>query len=152
MLQELSKSSQPRFENPGGSGGFNQAGDADGQAGLDVHALGQGQWEADARSHAQPVVDQGSAADHTGCSKHVTEPSRGDHQVLQHSAARRQHSACSSAISHRCFASRRQDVSNPAPVVASECVASSCTGRLRPARAKRNPAELRVHNMIRALS
>ena len=115
---------QPCFENPGGCGGSNQAGDADGQAGLDVHALGQGQWEVDARSYAQPVVNQGFAADHSGCSKHATASPRGDHQVLQHSAARRKHSACSSAVPHRCVASGWQDVSNPESVVASECVAS----------------------------
>ena len=42
------QSPQPCLEIPGGLSGIGQARDGNGQAGLDVHALGQGQWQADA--------------------------------------------------------------------------------------------------------
>ena len=43
---------------------------------------------------------------------------------MQHTEARHEHSECTGAVSHRCFASGRQDVSDLESVVTSECVAS----------------------------
>ena len=117
------QSSQPRFENPGGCGGSNQQ-----EMLTDKQDWMYMLWDKDngklmpdptrnplsTKDLQQTIQDAASMLQHH----------RGDHPVLQYSEARRKHSACSSAIPHRRLASGRQDVSNPEPVVASECVAS----------------------------
>ena len=119
------QSSMPCSEIEGGSGWSGQAGDDHRQAGLEVHDLGQGQWETGARRHSQPHDHQGSAEISAGGRKLVAELARDDYQVLQHSEAPPGDHQCDDPLPDRCHAEGRSHVPDSASMVPAECLASA---------------------------
>ena len=107
-----------------GGPGRSQAGDAHGQARLEVHDMGQGQREAGARRHSQPHDYQGSAEISAGCCRLVTELAGDDYQVLQHSEAPPGDHQCDDPLPDRCHAEGQSHVPDSASVVPTECLAS----------------------------
>ena len=139
----------PCPEDERGPRGANEAGHANGQAGLEVHDLGQGQRQTGPGHHSQPLVNQGAASDATGGGQPAAEHAGDANSFQLHPAPRTGDHQCHGPLPYRCHAQGQSTLSDSAQVVATRHLLN---GRLRPARAKRSPAELRVMGMLKALS
>ena len=113
----------PCPEDEGGPRGAHEAGHADGQAGLAVHDLGQGQRQTGPGHHPQPLVNQGAASDATGGGQPAAEHA-GDANTFQlYPAPRTGDHQCHGSLPYRCHAQGQSTLSDSAQVVATQCVA-----------------------------
>ena len=146
------QSTLPCPEDEGGPRGTSEAGYAHGQAGLAVHDLGQGQRQAGPGHHSQPLVNQGAASDAAGGGQPAAELAGDANSFQLHPAPRAGDHQCHGPLPYRCHAQGQPTLSRFCTGGRGSVCGTCSTGRLRPARAKRSPAELRVMGMLKALS